>query len=76
MEYIIVNSKGKPLSQFTPNDLFGRSQLAFRKSDHYFFPSIQEAEDCLNWIQGCAIGKSKFAALKLRVEVRRPFLQS
>ena len=67
MRYYLANKQGKFLSQFTPNDLTGHSQLSFRKSDYYVYSSEDEVFEHWNYIRQHAIGKSKIAARNLHV---------
>ena len=69
MRYLISNPRGGRLDMFTPNDLTGSSQLHYSSRSWYSFPSVEEAEHFIDYIQSRAAGKSKSAALNLRVEV-------
>lgn len=54
--FVIVNNLGHELSGFYPNDC--QNKLAYRKGDYYCYPTIEEAQEHLDYIQGHNVGKS------------------
>lgn len=67
MKYYIVNNQNIALSTFCPNDQSGNSQLHFNRGNAYVFPTPEKAESFVNYVQARSSGKSKIAALKLRI---------
>jgi hypothetical protein len=53
--YVITSALGHKLSGFYPNDC--KNKLAFRRSDWYSFPTIEEAQSHLEYIQSHGVGK-------------------
>lgn len=56
MRLILVNSAGQKLSGFYPNDV--KPKLAYRKNGYYCYPTLEEAQEHLAYIQGYGLGKN------------------
>ena len=65
--YFIVNERGKALSRFLSGDC--KTQLHFLRTEAMSFPTIEEAERQINYIQSRANQKTQPAALRLRVSM-------